>query len=128
MANAAGGTYHGAAIYGHEGTIKFEGASLVVTPEKLDKTRAAQPKVYEYPEADGRTRHFAHASNFFDCMRSRKAPNLPAELGYQIMAAIGLGVESYRQRRAVLFDLRTGRRTDKLPERPRWEGDGKNYS
>jgi predicted dehydrogenase len=128
MANAAGGTYHGAAIYGHEGTIKFEGASLVVTPEKLDKARAPQPKVYEYPEADGRARHFAHASNFFDCMRSRKAPNLPAELGYQIMAAIGLGVESYRQRRAVLFDQRTGRRTDELPERPRWEGDGKNYT
>ncbi len=128
MANAAGGKYHGAAIYGHEGTIKFEGASVVVTPEKLDKTRAAEPKVYEYPAADGRARHFAHASNFFDCMRSRKAPNLPAELGYQIMAAIGLGVESYRERRAVLFDPRTRRQTDKLPERPEWEGDGKNYS
>jgi predicted dehydrogenase len=118
MANAAGGQYHGATIYGHEGTISFKEASLVVTPEKLDRTKVATPKVYEYPLIQGLNLHFVHTSNFFDCMRSRKVPNLPAELGYQIMVSIGLGVESYRQRRAVLFDPRTRRRTNKLPERP----------
>jgi hypothetical protein len=59
-------------------------------------------------------------------MRTRNKPNLDAELGYQIMAAIRLGVDSYRDREMKLFDPATRRPVNRLPARPEWEGDGKN--
>jgi predicted dehydrogenase len=130
MASAAGGRYHGVAIYGHKGTITFERGGVVVTPEVLtpgsfDKRKEAQPKFYELPqEGDA---HRLHTDNFFACVRSRKSPNLNAELGYQIMTAIRLGVDAYRERRARLFDPKVQRPVDKLPSRQIWEGDGKNH-
>ena len=45
-----------------------------------------------------------HMDNFLDCVRSRQEPNLPAQLGYQAMAAIGMGVQAYRQHEVLFFD------------------------
>ena len=130
MANAAGGRFHGTVIYGHKGTITFGGGRVVVTPEVLtpgsfDKRKEATPKTYDLPPS--RDAHRDHTDNFFACMRSRKAPNLNAELGYQIMVAIRLGVDAYRERRAMLFDPKTAKTVARLPRRPEWEGDGKNH-
>ncbi len=130
MANAAGGRFHGTTIYGHKGTITFGGGGVTVTPEALtagsfDKRKEVTPKVYELPPQ--RDAHRAHTDNFFACVRSRKAPNLNAQLGYQIMVAIRLGVDAYRERRAMLFDPKTERLVARLPRRPEWEGDGKNH-
>ncbi len=127
MANAAGGRHHGYAIYGHQGTITFARGAVVVTPEVLtpgsfDQRPEPAPKVYEVPQP--RSTHGAHTDNFFECMRSRKQPNLNAQLGYQIMAAIRLGVDAYREGRTKLFDPASGRRIDRLPKRPEWEGNG----
>jgi predicted dehydrogenase len=130
MANAAGVRHHGLAIYGHKATLSLDSGKVVVTPEALtigsfDKKKAVQPKIYEVPLAA--ESHRAHTDNFFACMRSRKAPNLNADLGYQIMAAIRLGVDAYRDRQAKLFDPKAAHPASKLPRRPEWEGDGKNH-
>ncbi|MGH9661423.1 MAG: Gfo/Idh/MocA family protein, partial [Bryobacteraceae bacterium] len=42
--------------------------------------------------------------NWLDSMRTREAPLYNALRGYQVMAAISLGVESYRKSRVMAFD------------------------
>jgi len=42
--------------------------------------------------------------NFFDCVRSRKEPNCPFELGFRSAVACRMAVESYRQGRTVSWD------------------------
>jgi predicted dehydrogenase len=133
MANAAPGRNHRATIYGHKGTITLERGRVVVLPEPLGrqtetKNRAApEPKIYELPPVGPlRDQRSLHTANFFSCVRSRKQPNLPAELGYQALVAIKLGVQAYREGRSKLFDPKTQRITDKPFPKPTWEGDGKN--
>lgn len=134
MANEAGGRYLPLAIYGHKGTLTFDRNGVVLLPEDpmpgtFDKRTRPRPtaKTYEVqrPEADG---HRPHTDNFFACMRSRKAPNLDGDLGYRIMTAIRLGVDSYRARQAMLFDPASQRLVRTAPARPGWEGDGKNHT
>jgi predicted dehydrogenase len=124
MANAAGNRHHGTAIYGHKGTITFERGAVVLTPEIItpsafDKRPDPVPERFALPprEGDG---HRLHTDNFFSCMRTRKKPNLDAELGYAIMVAIRLGVDAYRARQTKYFG--------RAPKRPEWEGDGRNHS
>jgi predicted dehydrogenase len=111
-------------IYGHEGTIEFRGKELVVTPEPIfAKTSNKQPQ--RIP-TETRDLHVAHMENFFDCVRSRKPPNLDADFGYRAMVAIGLGVEAYRESRQLAFDPATERVVKSAPHRDAYEGAGKN--
>lgn len=126
MANAAPGKYFPETIYGHKATIAFQGNGIQVLPESV--TRGArqpklEPRTYETPKVDiGR----AHTDNFFACMRSRSQPVLNAELGYQIMTAIKLGVDSYREGKVKFFDPKTQRVVNKPEARAGFEGNGKN--
>jgi predicted dehydrogenase len=52
-----------------------------------------------------------HMDNFLACVRSRQEPNLPAQLGYQAMAAIGMGVQAYRRHEVLFFDRRRAKVT-----------------
>jgi predicted dehydrogenase len=49
----------------------------------------------------------AHMQNFFDCVRSRKQPNCPFELGFRSAIACQMAIASYRQGRTVRWDLKT---------------------
>jgi predicted dehydrogenase len=111
-------------IYGHEGTIEFRGKELVVTPEPIyAKATNKQP---QHIPTETRDLHVAHMENFFDCVRSRKPPNLDADFGYRAMVAIGLGVEAYRESRQLAFDPATERVVKAAPHRDAYEGTGKN--
>ncbi|MBA2355952.1 MAG: Gfo/Idh/MocA family oxidoreductase, partial [Acidobacteria bacterium] len=57
------------------------------------------------------------ADNWLNSMRSRTAPIYDVLKGYQVTVAIQLGVQSYREGRAIGFDPSTRRVLDKLPER-----------
>ncbi len=57
------------------------------------------------------------ADDWLDCMRSRKSPVYNVLRGYQVMTAIKLGVDSYREGRVMLFDPQTRRVIDKPPAR-----------
>jgi predicted dehydrogenase len=46
----------------------------------------------------------AHMRNFFDCVRSRKEPNCPFELGYRSAIACQMAIASLRQGRSVQWD------------------------
>jgi predicted dehydrogenase len=134
MANEAGGRYLPLAIYGHKGTLTFDRNGVVLLPESpmpgtFDRRTEPRPpaKTYEVvrPEVDG---HRLHTDNFFACMRTRKSPNLDADLGYRIMTAIRLGVDSYRTRKTMLFDAASQKVVQNGPPRPAWEGDGLNHT
>jgi predicted dehydrogenase len=135
MANGAAGRNHRTAIYGHKGTILFERDQIQVVPEYLGPEAESQrreppePKVYDLPPVgklrDART---PHTTNFFSCVRTRKQPNLPADLGYRVLVAINLGVQAYREGRTMLFDPKMERPVHKPVPKPAWEGDGKNHT
>jgi predicted dehydrogenase len=113
-------------IYGHEGTIEFRHDHIIVTPETIFAKK--------FEERTGRKEirietwfgdlQYSHMQNFFDCVRSRKSPRLNAEFGYQVMAAIGLGVEAYRSSRQMLFDPVSRRVVNRVRTRDAYEGTG----
>jgi len=69
--------------------------------EFVKKTGVAVMKIDATPVPSGA---HPHMDNFLECVRSRKEPNLPAQLGYQAMAAIGMGVQAYRGHQVLFFD------------------------
>jgi predicted dehydrogenase len=138
MANAAMGQYHRQAIYGHKGTLVVDRNQVLVYPEVFPELRPRgqratparpEPKAYELPpqqpQRDART---PHTTNFFACVRSRKQPNAPAEIGFKIITAIKLGVYAYREGKTKCFDPVAQKIIDKAPARAGYEGDGKNHS
>ena len=78
--------------------------------EFVKKTGSAALKIDVQPVARGA---HPHMDNFLECVRSRQEPNLPAKLGYQAMAAIGMGVQAYRQHEVLFFDRRREKVTNK---------------
>lgn len=128
MANAAAGQHFADVIYGQKGTITFGGSSVTVTPEpvwnaKVPEARRGRRK-FDVAESNQVPDHVA---NLLDCMRSRKQPVLNPEFGFQLMTAIRLGVDSYREGKVKCFDARTRRVVDKpVIAREAFEGDGKN--
>ena len=78
--------------------------------EFVKKTGSETLKVEVQPFARG---SHPHMDNFLDSVRSRQEPNLPARLGYQAMAAIGMGVQAYRRHEVLFFDRRKQKITNK---------------
>ncbi|MGD0225288.1 MAG: Gfo/Idh/MocA family oxidoreductase [Terriglobia bacterium] len=92
-------------LLGNKGTI-FRGRYKVeYTPE--DRPRGSAGKVPEsrilsaQGKSDGTNEHF---QNFFDCVRSRKEPNCPFELGYRSAIACQMAIRSYHEGRKVHWD------------------------
>ncbi len=48
-----------------------------------------------------------HMQNFFDCVRSRKDPICPFDLGFRAAIACQMAIASYRQQRTVRWDPQT---------------------
>jgi predicted dehydrogenase len=55
--------------------------------------------------------------DWLDCMRSRKTPAYDVLKGYQVMTAIKLGVDSYREGRVMVFDPVARRLVKTAPDR-----------
>ena len=128
MANSAGTRLMPVAIYGHKGTIVLEGPKVKLVREPIfDPTakRGAASSVKEIVLGK-RDTVTDHIGNWVACMRSRATPRLGPELGYQVMTAIKLGVDSYRQGKLMCWDAKAGKLTDKPAPRPAYEGTGEN--
>ena len=121
MANAAANKYFPEVIYGHKGTIVFEGGRVSVYPE--DRIAKGEPQVFEVERGDT---SIAHRQNFLDSVRSRKQPVFNADHGYEVMVAIKLGVDAYRDGRTRFWDPKADREITTPSKRPAYEGDGKN--
>ena len=129
MANSAGNEHMDSVVYGHKGTLTYDGMAVVVQPEWqfesefVAKTGSSKMYVEVEPHAMGEE----HIDNFLSCMRTRAKPNCDADFAYKIMTAIKLGVDSYREGKTMLWDPVREQRIDQAPERPAYEGDGRNY-
>ncbi|MEZ5363313.1 MAG: Gfo/Idh/MocA family oxidoreductase [Bryobacterales bacterium] len=123
---------HGPTIYGRKATIEIGAGQVVVKPERLfaadfKKATGKEQLVIEVDNRDQQTARTAHMLNFLDCVRTREKPIFDARFGYQVMAAIKLGVDSYRQGRVFGFDPEDETILDPPPERHQgYEGDGTN--
>lgn len=128
MANAAANRYLQPVIYGHKGTITFDDNVVIVEPEwQFEREfveKAGSSKVYL--EVPPHNMDWEHVDNFLTCMRTRQKPVFDADFGYKIMAAIKLGVDSYREGKLMLWDPDRERLLSQAPPRPAYAGDGKN--
>lgn len=129
MASASANQWMPPVIYGHEGTIQFVPGGLAVFPEHQfrKKFEAATGAPEVLIPVERRDMDDDHTSNFLDCVRSRQDPVFDADMGYKVMTAIDLGVKSYRQNKVMAFDARRELVLDEAPDRPSYEGSGKNY-
>lgn len=124
--------HHAPAIYGHEGTIAFYDGYLTVIPDRQFRKKfeaaAGKPELrIEALPKDLNEIRINHARNFYECMRTRQKPILDSHLGYQVMTAIKLAADSYRERRMMAFDPKTEKVLMKAPPRVGYEGTGENY-
>jgi predicted dehydrogenase len=122
MANAAGNKYFPEVIYGHKGTLVMGEEGMTLLPEGA----AADSKGKEIKVESPAPMNRLHTDNYLDCMRSRQQPALNPELGYKIMVAIRLGVDSYREGKVKFFDASAQKPVEHGPARASYEGDGKN--
>jgi len=89
-------------VHGHKanmyigGTIHIAPEPVFVEAEDLKSLKVRAPFSGDVIRA--------HHKNFLDCIRSRKTPNCPVEVGFRAMAAIALANLSYREGKVKLFD------------------------
>jgi len=118
MATMANDTQIDELIRGHTGTIKFEGDGFNVVPQKIE----GRPAPPGQNKAEG-GEHFAANpprdetralwDHFIGCIRSRNQETLcPADLGYAAIATVNMGVQSYREGKALYFNRETGEVTE----------------
>ncbi len=97
----------GERLLGSDGTIEHvAGATDMVTghsdeitryfPEKINRPNGA-PLVSE-------TKDQNHMANWIDCVRSRKAPNAPVEIGYRSAVAAHMANLAYRRKERVTLE------------------------
>jgi len=100
-------------VLGNKGTILRDDRDQV-RYEPQDKPRGTKPDEPAGPPAKksadiiaGGDATLAHVQNFFDCMRTRKEPNCPFEIGFRSAIACYMAITSYRQTRPVRWDEKT---------------------
>ncbi|MBN1419048.1 MAG: Gfo/Idh/MocA family oxidoreductase [Planctomycetes bacterium] len=98
-------------VRGHEGTLFFEEDGVRIAPEAEFKEKRQPIERKRRPRPD----HFA---NFFECMKTRAKPHLDEDTGFKVMIAIGMGVEAFRQDRALFYDRLRQKVSDTAPYRP----------
>ncbi|MGA2864513.1 MAG: Gfo/Idh/MocA family oxidoreductase [Verrucomicrobiota bacterium] len=108
----------GNAYYG-EGYDYLFGAKGTVTHDESDQVRYLPPGTKPAggaaetagPSAPARAGYsdytLQHLQNFFDCIRSRKEPICPFDLGFRTAIACQMAITSCRQQRAVHWDPQT---------------------
>jgi predicted dehydrogenase len=97
----------GQRILGNEGTIEYvAGANDMVTGKSEESIRY-YPEALNRPSGEpltGESPTKNHMANWIDCMRSRKSPNAPVELGYRSAVVAHMANISYREKRRITLD------------------------
>jgi predicted dehydrogenase len=84
-------------ILGSDGTIEHHlEEHAQYWPEKINRPDGA--------EIRGRTPDQNHMRNWIDCIRSRKTPNAPAEIGYRSALAVHMANLSYKSKRRITLE------------------------
>jgi predicted dehydrogenase len=86
---------------GSRAMMKLNRDGLDVYPEGVvpfEKTTYPPPEIHLNSEKDGT---IAHMANFLECIRSRKTPNAPVEVGIAAARAAHLGNQAFRSGKTV---------------------------
>ena len=92
-------------LFGTGGTLIHDECDRVAyLPQHEQGGAAAAPPIGKgsYQDYTGQ-----HMQNFFDCVRSRKEPACPFEIGFRAAIACQMAIASYRQQRTVRWDPAT---------------------
>ena len=97
-------------VLGVKGTVIRDDEDVRYVPEGSGHGReaAAEPAKSSAggPDIVGSSQDYGHMQNFIDCVRSRKQPNCPFEIGFRSAIACQMAIASLRQGRAVRWDTR----------------------
>jgi predicted dehydrogenase len=93
--DVVGGT-KGTLVRGQDGAVRY-------APERGQGVRGAKSSGRLATASDDDETHL-HMQNFLDCVRSRKQPNCPFEIGFRSAIACQMAVASYRQGRTVRWN------------------------
>ena len=93
-------------LLGNKGTIQcYELEDVRYLPQGKRGSELAEESPAAPPDiVGGGDTTNAHMQNFFDCVRSRKEPNCPFELGFRSAIACQMAITSYRRGRTVHWD------------------------
>lgn len=95
-------------LLGNKGTIiRDENENVSYESQRKEDAPVMQPNKSQKPPdivSVGDPLTYAHMKNFFDCVRSRKQPNCPFEVGFRSAIACRMAITSCRMGRAVRWD------------------------
>jgi predicted dehydrogenase len=97
----------GERILGSDGTIEHtEGETDMVKGQSPETTRYFPEKANRSSGSAlvGKTEDQNHMANWIDCIRTRKTPNAPVEIGYRSAVAAHMANLSYRGKRRITFE------------------------
>src|SRR6266566_4910258 len=95
-------------ILGSDGTIEHvAGANEMVIGKSDESTRYYPEKVNraEGTALTGENRDQNHMANWIDCVRTRRVPNAPVEIGYRSAIAAHMANLAYRQKQRVSLEM-----------------------
>jgi predicted dehydrogenase len=95
-------------ILGSDGTIEHvAGATDMVTGHSQEFTRYFPEPINRKNGAAvmSETKDQNHMANWTDCIRSRKTPNAPVEIGYRSAVAAHMANMAYRQKQRVTLEM-----------------------
>jgi predicted dehydrogenase len=89
-------------LLGTQGTIsRYEDEGVTYEPQGKDAAQRPAPRSKGVTDQQLTQ---LHMNNFFNCVRSRKEPNCPFELGYRSAIACRMALTSFQSGRAVKWD------------------------
>jgi predicted dehydrogenase len=99
-------------LFGTKGTVMHDESERVVYWPQGRRAAGGGKTGAESGESTGETKGYLdstgqHVQNFFDCVRSRKEPVCPFEMGFRSAIACQMAIASYRQKRTVRWDPQT---------------------
>ena len=97
----------GQRILGRDGTIEYVAGANDMVSGKSEEQIRYYPESVNRPNGamvTGASPTPSHMANWIDCMRSRKTPNAPVELGYRTAVVAHMSNLSYREKRRVTLE------------------------
>jgi len=91
----------GERLLGSDGTIEHIAGATDMVSGKSDETIRYYPEKVNRPQGGGltgQTPNQDHMANWIDCVRTRKTPNAPVEIGYRSALAAHMANLSYRKK------------------------------
>jgi predicted dehydrogenase len=97
-------------LFGTKGTVMHDESDAVTyLPQGKKVATGAEMEAGQAKNADAGYTDYTllHMQNFFDCMRTRKDPVCPFEMGFRAAIACQMAIASYRQQRTVRWNAQT---------------------